>query len=52
MKTDVEMVYPKVHKQGKEDIKVKVNTQSFIHPYIFFTLEWRIQQLLNYMPKC
>ena len=38
MKTDVGMVYPKVHKQGREDIKVKVNTQSFIHPYIFFTL--------------
>ena len=27
----------KLHKQGREDIKVKVNIQSLIHPYIFYT---------------
>ena len=29
------MVRKKQPKQGKDDTKVKVNTQSVIHPYIF-----------------
>ena len=33
MKGDVGMVCQKVHKQGR--IKVMVNIQSLIHPYIF-----------------
>ena len=32
-KSDV--AHQKVHKQGRDDIKVKVNIQSLIHPYIF-----------------
>ena len=32
-KSDV--AHQKVHKQDRDDIKVKVNIQSLIHPYIF-----------------
>ena len=34
MKRDVGMVWPK-RTQTRKDIKVKVNIQSLIHPYIF-----------------